>query len=99
VAAVGRLYVGTAFALFGLVATACGDGSDRRLTPPTTITLRAKSVHTGDRFTCKNGEVSARARVPERGLGVGTDADGKDSSASLQLTRSRGGQLVVICTG
>jgi hypothetical protein len=84
--------VGLAFA--GLLA---GCGETREFQAPATVTLPAKSVHTGDNVTCKNGDVSARAQAPSPGHGMGTVADGTSSSVQVALTRRTDGSLVVEC--
>ena len=85
-------------AIVALVAvTGCGGRGAYELTAPATTTIASPRYAAVVR--CTNHGIAAQAKVPARGSGVAVDADGKRSSASLQLTRRADGEVVATCRG
>jgi hypothetical protein len=100
-------------AVAGFALAACGYGAKAAFhfasTPPTTqrgstltfiapTTVTLPSAQTGTAVRCTNHGVAADAKVPARRRGAATVADGLHSSATLNLTRDKGGLLTVSCT-
>jgi hypothetical protein len=71
-------------------------GSTLTFTSPTAVTLA--SAKTGATVRCANHGIAAGAKIPAPGHGVSGSADGKSSSATLNLTRNSDGSLAVSCT-
>jgi hypothetical protein len=65
-------------------------------TAPTTTTIA--NPHTGAAVRCVNHGDSAGVIVPSASHGVSGSADGKSTSASLNVNRNNDGSLVVSCT-
>ncbi len=63
---------------------------------PTTTTIA--HPQTGQRIVCDIDGVAPSANVPSPGHGFTGAADGKSSSAIINLTRKNDGSLVVSCT-
>jgi hypothetical protein len=85
-----------AFTVVLATVSGCGGGHTYELTAPATTTVLAP--RSGSVVRCTNHGTTAQAKLPPRGSGTGVDADGADSSASLQVTRKPSGALVIVCS-
>jgi hypothetical protein len=68
-----------------------------RIRAGSSITLAASRARPGDWVTCVKQGNRVRARVQQRGRGVGLSSDGLTFSATLDLTTSASGRVVVHC--
>src|SRR3954447_20815343 len=85
-----------AVAMTVAVATSgCGARATYQVTAPTETTVLRPSP--GADVRCTKHGTTARATAPRRGTGVSVDADGLESSASLELTRKSDGALIISC--